>query len=168
MRDIRKALIGAVAAGLAFTLASGALATDTTPEEDFYRCLEFSDGGNVAREACCAEAGGSWVEIYDSEGNVTDTFCDGVNDISPNSPAGFTSADPSPSLTVNPALVGNTPTLVQADAGTGSTEPTPTAASQSDEASSGEVEAASAPAPTPTPAPVEVKRKHRRHHRHHR
>jgi hypothetical protein len=37
--------------------------------------MENTSGTAADRERCCAYAGGSWVEIYDADGEVTDAFC---------------------------------------------------------------------------------------------
>ena len=74
LRNVGRAIAATTAAVLGIAAMSGALGMTT--DESFRNCMENTSGSDAARESCCAEAGGSWVEIYDQNGNVSDAFCD--------------------------------------------------------------------------------------------
>ena len=166
LRNAGRVIATTVVASFAAATMSGAFGLPPIQDE-FQQCLDNATGGDIEsidvakRIGCCKQAGGSWVEIYDADGNVVDGFCDGAEEV----------YEPEevrrPSRTVNPAVLEG---AVSAEAVSVASDPEPAAASVSAEpADTASIErAASDPAPLPAeePAPKKIKRKH--HHRRHR
>jgi hypothetical protein len=76
LRNAGRAVVTVTAAVFAISVMGGALGTQI--QQDFYDCLEPTNGTPAARQRCCTYAGGAWVEIYDENGDVKDAFCDGA------------------------------------------------------------------------------------------
>ena len=72
-KNVGRAIATATAALFAIAAMGGAFGM--TKAEHFYDCMENTNGSAADRERCCAYAGGSWVELYDADGEVIDAFC---------------------------------------------------------------------------------------------
>ena len=109
---LRKVLAAVVGAALALGAASGALGFDTGYYE---KCLAEHGPNSYAKAYCCEANGGSWVEVYNEEGMVIDSFCD-----TPEGPVdGLPSGDDAPHVDPGPAEqpagnVGQPPTVERA------------------------------------------------------
>ena len=158
----------ATASFFAIATMSGAFALPPVQDE-FMQCLDNATGGDIEsvdvakRIGCCKQAGGSWVEIYDADGNVVDGFCDGAEEVyEPEEESSIVGQQ------INPAALDN---LVSGSAVVVASDPTPAPAEVAAAPESGSVieNAPSDPSPAPDaqPAPEKVKR-HRHHHRRHR
>ncbi len=93
---LRRVLATVVSGALALGAASEALGFD----KGYYEtCLKFHGDNRYTRAYCCEANGGSWVEVYNEDGMVIDSFCD-----TPEGPVdGLPSGDDSPQADPGPA-----------------------------------------------------------------
>ncbi len=167
MKRIWKAAIVMLTVATAFAVATGAFAKASRQQQQYAECVRMFGGGTRTGQInCCREAGGTWIEIYDSKGNIIEEGCtaNNGNDLEDGS-----LIDSNPTIdrdrVVSGAVVAIAPTptpeVAGDDAGTASI------ASESQPADSSSVEEGSSePAPTPE-APAKVKRHRHRHHKRH-
>ncbi len=168
LRNAGRMAVTMTAAVFAISAMGGAFGTSV--QQEFGECMDNATGGepfgtDAQRLACCKQAGGAWVEIYDADGYVIDAFCDGAEEV-------YEPEEVRPTRTVNPAVLDN---VVSGAIVVATSEPTPTPApaSRNESSSSGVVEEISSePTPASDPAPAaepkkkgKGKNKHRRHRR---
>jgi hypothetical protein len=160
-KRIAKASVLVVALATGWAIASGALAAVSQRQQDYMKCVDGSVRTDT-KQACCALVGGTWIEIYDADGQVVDQGCtsDNGNDLEDGS-----------LLESNPAIApGVLDNVVSGAVGadpTPSADPAPALESEGTPAESGTIEQDGDDAvSTPAPAPEKLRRKHK--HRRHR